>query len=546
MSQTKAELVNGLSINAAAADSLTIDSDGNIQISDNDELRIGTGSDLKIFHDGSNSYIQDAGVGNLIIKGSTNLDITSAGDELKARFITNGASELYYDNDRKLKTTSTGIEVESVSGGAKCLVHAEHDDSGSHAQLHAYTQNNQANCYLMFGDADDSFVGGLKYENNGDQLIIYTNNNAQWYLTSDGHLRNNSDSNKIQVGAGEDLEIYHDGNHSLISDAGTGDLKILTSKLKVINNPSSADELMIQATESGSVELYHAGNKKLQTLSDGIEITSEEAGDAIIYLTADEGDDNSDKWRTAAYGSTYYYAIANKKSGSWVDKFKVFDNGNAEIRSDVGGNYGLYVFNDGNNINRYGVLVQCGEDTPSTSTSYAMGFADGNGTTLGYVKFNSSSGLVYDPFTAAHHCIVPDADNPSDSSMAYPYGTLLETTEVVNIDRGLQYKVQKTQTANSRKVLGAYGGSMNGGPSGETNLHDALILGDGHILVNNAGGNIEVGDGICSSATAGIGQKATANPSMIIGIAQEAVTFTGTETKLVAVQYGLQQFTPWS
>jgi hypothetical protein len=34
---------------------------------------------------------------------------------------------------------------------------------------------------------------------------------------------------------------------------------------------------------------------------------------------------------------------------------------------------------------------------------------------------------------------------------------------------------------------------------------------------------------------------------MIIGIAQEAVTFSSdTETKLVAVQYGLQQFIPWS
>ena len=29
-------------------------------------------------------------------------------------------------------------------------------------------------------------------------------------------------------------------------------------------------------------------------------------------------------------------------------------------------------------------------------------------------------------------------------------------------------------------------------------------------------------------------------------MAQEAVTFSGSETKLVAVQYGLQQFIPWS
>ena len=93
---------------------------------------------------------------------------------------------------------------------------------------------------------------------------------------------------------------------------------------------------------------------------------------------------------------------------------------------------------------------------------------------------------------------------------------------------------------------------MNTGPAdkegdpAQTNKHNALILGDGHILCNNSGGNIAVGDGITSSSTAGIGCKATVNPSMIIGIAQEAITFSSSETKLVAVQYGLQQFIPWA
>ena len=108
------------------------------------------------------------------------------------------------------------------------------------------------------------------------------------------------------------------------------------------------------------------------------------------------------------------------------------------------------------------------------------------------------------------------------------------------------YNVQKTQSANSKKVLGAYGSSMNQGPQDHTNFHQVLVLGDGHILCNNSGGNISIGDGICSSSTAGIGQKATANPSMIIGLAQEDITFSGSETKLVPVQYGLQQFVPWS
>ena len=70
-----------------------------------------TNGDLRIYHDGSDSYIQDAGTGDLIIKGSTNLDIVSSGDELKARFATNGAVELYHDNTKHFETVSGGVKV---------------------------------------------------------------------------------------------------------------------------------------------------------------------------------------------------------------------------------------------------------------------------------------------------------------------------------------------------------------------------------------------------------------------------------------------------
>ena len=76
------------------------------------------------------------------------------------------------------------------------------------------------------------------------------------------------------------------------------------------------------------------------------------------------------------------------------------------------------------------------------------------------------------------------------------------------------------------------------------NQHQIYVLGDGHILCNGEKGKIEIGDGICSSSTDGEGMKAD-KMAMIIGIAQEDVSFSGSESKLVAVQYGLQQFTPW-
>ena len=164
----------------------------------------------------------------------------------------------------------------------------------------------------------------------------------------------------------------------------------------------------------------------------------------------------------------------------------------------------------------------------------------------------TSGTITYETFTAAHPCSLPDADKAT----GYPYGTLLEFTDIYYADdgagnpteRGQIYVVQKTSTQYSRKVLGVYGSDMlaraaTSGPYAN-NLHSTEVLGDGHILCNGSGGNIKVGDGICASATAGIGQKAD-KLCMIIGIAQKDITFSGSENILVPVQYGLQQFTPW-
>ena len=223
-----------------------------------------------------------------------------------------------------------------------------------------------------------------------------------------------------------------------------------------------------------------------------------------------------------------------------------------DVVGDHAVGYILTVQNDGNNVNRYGIKVIAGSDD-SSGTSYFLDFFDGDGTNVGAIT-QSGGTVSYSAFTANHPCVIPDEDNNEESTEpAYPYGTLLETTSLSYLknsngsdtERGIIYNVQKSSGAYSRKVLGAYGNSMNQGPQNETNKHQVLILGDGHILCNNEKGNISVGDGICTSTTAGIGMKAD-KMAMIIGIAQEDVTFSGSETKLVAVQYGLQQFTPWT
>ena len=84
---------------------------GSIYLGDNDNIIIGDGSDLKLYHTGSNSFIDDAGTGNLYIRGSNSVQIESIGGESSAKFNENGAVELYYDNSKKFETTGTGVTV---------------------------------------------------------------------------------------------------------------------------------------------------------------------------------------------------------------------------------------------------------------------------------------------------------------------------------------------------------------------------------------------------------------------------------------------------
>lgn len=83
----------------------------NLDFRDGKRAQFGESQDLQIYHDGDNSYINDSGTGNLRI-GGTQVDILNPdSNEFKARFLTDGAVELYYDNDKKFETTANGIDV---------------------------------------------------------------------------------------------------------------------------------------------------------------------------------------------------------------------------------------------------------------------------------------------------------------------------------------------------------------------------------------------------------------------------------------------------
>jgi hypothetical protein len=83
-------------------------------------------------------------------------------------------------------------------------------------------------------------------------------------------------------GTGGDLQIYHNGTHSYISDAGTGSLIVLADDFYVQDTSTNS---MIQAIEGAQVQLHYNGSKKIETTNDGTVTT----GVATATSFSDDG-----------------------------------------------------------------------------------------------------------------------------------------------------------------------------------------------------------------------------------------------------------------
>ena len=91
---------------------------------------------------------------------------------------------------------------------------------------------------------------------------------------------NLEDNDRLQIGTGDDLEIYHSGTRSYISDTtGQGDLRILTNEFAVMD--STETDYIIRATENSDVKLYFNASEKAATEAYGFDVTGTITVDSI-------------------------------------------------------------------------------------------------------------------------------------------------------------------------------------------------------------------------------------------------------------------------
>jgi len=162
-------------------------------------------------------------------------------------------------------------------------------DANSNGYVRLYDNGSQYG--LLYKDSNDFVL----YSSVSDGDMIFTGNDGGSFFTAmrldmsdaGSAIFNNhvyiSDNSKLQLGASSDLQLYHDGSNSYITEAGTGVLTLQTNGTEVqINNGTS--EYMARFITDGAVTLYHNGAAKIATSSTGISVTGDVDSSSDINL----------------------------------------------------------------------------------------------------------------------------------------------------------------------------------------------------------------------------------------------------------------------
>jgi len=233
-----------------------------IRFIDNVDAEFGTGGDFKIYHDGVDTFQENE---------TGDLNITQNADN----------KNIIFKSDNGSGSTATYITVDGANIRTKFSKNTIHLDSiranfGNGSDLQIY--HDSGNNYIQG-------VNGDMYIQNGadDKDIIFRSDDGaggqtEYFRLDGGIVRTIFSKNigfeddvKAIFGAGNDLQIYHDGSNSIIKDSGAGNLVINAGSL-VVSNAADTQNILI-GIDGAEVRLYHNGSKKFETTSTGVKIT---------------------------------------------------------------------------------------------------------------------------------------------------------------------------------------------------------------------------------------------------------------------------------
>ena len=362
---------------------------GNMTFGDNNKAIFGAGSDLQIYHDGGHSYISDQGTGNLHIIASNETYIANAGNsEYKARFITDGAVELYYDAAKKFETTSTGVDISGDLNAVDNIVLAT-----------AMYHEGDTDTFLSFGSGGDS----INLATGGSTRLSATNTGIDVTGTVTADLLNvtsgSSADNIVQVFGGGTIYagLGVDGTGAILTAGSSGSAD---AALIIKTSASGTEAERLRISSSG-----HVGINYSDPASTGSRLVVQgDAGSNAVFIKGNTGS-----------GTSWGLGV-NAGSTSADASFRVYDKD--------GSNSYLYVRGDGN--------VGIGTGSPPNRLSVKQS-GNTSAASFGVVSINSANdtyiGMGYDSSSDTNRI----SSSYSSSGAYKPIAFLTSDTERMRI-----------------------------------------------------------------------------------------------------------------
>jgi hypothetical protein len=279
-----------------------------VKLHDNDIFRVGSSDDLKIFHSGTESFIQADGTGNLTIEQKTDdADIVFKSDdgsgEVTAYFTLDG-SEVENLFNKKARFPDN---VKLTFGGSRDL-EIYHDSTNS-------VINNKTGHLQIYNNADDGDIVFISDDGSGGTTEYFKVDGGAEQVIFSKEIKT-LDNVNIKIGGGGDLRLYHNGTNSNIENF-TGTLQIIqnlddgdisfksdngsggtTEYFRVDGDASTvafsqtitqADNKYIGLGNSFDFHLQHNGTNSVITNSTGNLEIRQDADDADIIFYSDDG-----------------------------------------------------------------------------------------------------------------------------------------------------------------------------------------------------------------------------------------------------------------
>ena len=465
---------------------------GGIFLPDNKKVQLGNvagTADFEIAHDTNNTVIQNR-TGALYFKGiggsGNNIIIEAKNNENSARFLPDGACELYFNGAKTVETTVNALHL--IGNTAESNITCKTSDGTTRGIL-GVTNSNSVTLY------SGSSTKALEYASNA--LTLYHTGNAKLATASTGvivtgDLKLNQSQSKIN------LNTSDGSDNKYLSIGGGGDAsQSRGAGITLYGNEVSSHEgrLQILAGNSGNangiIQMHTGGAERLHITSTGDLSLRSTTQNAHLGLTANSTAINFTLGSTAgASPRMYFYGTGNGQSSAGdifmgagtggilhyrsagLIKLEVnSDNTTAEaLRIEADGDIGLgtnapnksgysapVVSIGYNTSNNYSVLELLGNKTSDASISTIVGYNVGGSSRVAAINLlrsgaNNSGAITFETYASG---------SAAERLRIGSDGTLTVSSETVIINRNAGDPYLTFQTSGTSNAV-IYGGASTG------------------------------------------------------------------------------------